>query len=49
MTPAARVRYIYLDAARMERAQQIFLPLMESADDKAAMVVIRARERKATC
>jgi hypothetical protein len=48
MTPQARVRDIYLDAARMERAQQIFLPLMESADDKAAMVVIRAQERKAT-
>jgi hypothetical protein len=47
-TPQARVRDIYLDAARMERAQQIFLPLMESADDKAAMVVIRAQERKAT-
>jgi hypothetical protein len=48
MTPAARVRHIYLDAARMERAQQIFLPLMEGADDKAAMIVIRAQERKAT-
>ncbi|HZZ21997.1 MAG TPA: hypothetical protein VFE60_05205 [Roseiarcus sp.] len=48
MTPAARVRDIYLDAARMERAQQIFLPLMEGTDDKAAMIVIRAQERKAT-
>jgi hypothetical protein len=48
MTPAARVRDIYLDAARMERAQQIFLPLMEGADDKAAMIVIWAQERRAT-
>jgi hypothetical protein len=48
MTPAARVRGIFIDAARMERAQQIFLPLMEGADDKAAMIVIPAQERKAT-
>jgi hypothetical protein len=38
----------YLDAARLERIQQVFIPLVESADDKAAMVVIRAQERKAT-
>jgi hypothetical protein len=48
MTPAARVRDIFVDAARMERAQLVFLPLMEGADDKAAMIVIRAQERKAT-
>jgi hypothetical protein len=48
MTPQARVRGIYLDAARLERIQQVFVPLVESADDKAAMVVIRAQERKAT-
>ncbi|HEY1864297.1 MAG TPA: hypothetical protein VGG77_11565 [Roseiarcus sp.] len=48
MTPAARVRGIYLDAARLERIQQVFIPLVESADDKAAMVIIRAQERKAT-
>jgi hypothetical protein len=27
MTPAARVRAIYLDAARLEHIQQVFLPL----------------------
>jgi hypothetical protein len=48
MTPAARVRDIWVQAERMERAQQIFLPLMEGADDKAAMIVIRAQERRAT-
>jgi transcriptional regulator len=48
MTPAARVRGIYIDAARLERIQQVFIALVESADDKAAMVVIRAQERKAT-
>jgi hypothetical protein len=48
MTPAARVRGIFVDAARMERIQQVFLPLMDNADDKAAMVIIRAQERKAT-
>jgi hypothetical protein len=48
MTPAARVRDIFVDAARMERAQLVFLPLMEGADDKAAMIVIKAQERKAT-
>jgi hypothetical protein len=48
MTPAARVRGIYLDAARLERIKQVFIPLVESADDKAAMVIIRAQERKAT-
>jgi hypothetical protein len=39
MTPAARVRGIYIDAARLERIQQVFIPLVESADDKAAMVI----------
>jgi hypothetical protein len=48
MTPAARVRGIYIDAARLERIQQVFIPLVESVDDKAAMVIIRAQERKAT-
>lgn len=28
----------------MERAQQIFVPLMERANDKAAMIVIRAQD-----
>jgi hypothetical protein len=46
--PAARVRGIYIDAARLERIQQVFIPLVESADDKAAMVIMRAQERKAT-
>jgi hypothetical protein len=48
MTPAARVRGIFIDAARLERIQQVFIPLVESADDKAALVVIRAQERKST-
>jgi hypothetical protein len=48
MTPAARVRSIYIDAARLERIQQVFLPLVESADDKAALTIIRAQERSAT-
>jgi hypothetical protein len=48
MTPAARVRSIYIDAARLERIQQVFLPLIESADDKAALTIIRAQERSAT-
>ena len=48
MTPAARVRDIWVQAERMERAQQIFLPLMEGADDKAAMIVIKAQEGRAT-
>jgi hypothetical protein len=43
MTPAARVRSIYIDAARLEGIQQVFLPLVESADDKAALTIIRAR------
>jgi hypothetical protein len=47
MTPVARVRSIYIDAARLERIQQVFLPLVESADDKAALTIIRAQERSA--
>jgi hypothetical protein len=34
MTPAARVRGIFIDAARLERIQQVFIPLVESADDQ---------------
>jgi hypothetical protein len=37
-----------LRSARPERIQQVFIPLVESADDKAAMIVIKAQERKAT-
>ena len=48
MTPQARVRSIYLDAARLERIQQVFYPLMEGGDDRAAQVIIRAQERSAT-
>jgi hypothetical protein len=46
MTPAARVRSIYIDAARLERIHRFFL--VESADDKAALTIIRAQERSAT-
>jgi hypothetical protein len=42
------VRGIFIDAARLERIQQVFISLVEGADDKAAMVIIRAQERKAT-
>jgi hypothetical protein len=48
LTPAARLRGIFIDAARLEHIQQVFIPLVESGDDKAAMVIIRAQERKAT-
>ena len=48
MTPQARVRGIYLDAARLERIQQVFYPMMEGGDDKAAQVIIKAQERAAT-
>jgi hypothetical protein len=48
LTPAARVRSIYLDGARLERIQQVFYPLMEEGDDRAARVIIRAQERAAT-
>jgi hypothetical protein len=48
MTPQARVWSIYIDVARLQRIQQVFIPLVESVDDKAAMVIIKAQERSAT-
>jgi hypothetical protein len=48
MTPQARVRSIYIDAQRLERIQQIFLTLVESADATAAQIIIKAQERAAT-
>jgi hypothetical protein len=43
-----RVRIIAVDAARCERMIQDFLPASHSRDDKAANVILKAQERKAT-
>jgi hypothetical protein len=48
LTPSARVRTIHIEAARMEVLEEAFMAPAKGGDDKAAMVVIRAQERKAT-
>ena len=41
-------RYLHRRGAAGAHIQQVFIPLVESADDKAALVVIKAQERKST-
>jgi hypothetical protein len=48
LTAQARVRQIYVEQARLESLEEAFFPAAKSGDDKAAMVIIRAQERKAT-
>jgi hypothetical protein len=48
LTPAARLRVIHVEAARMEVLEEAFMASAKGGDDKSAMVVIRAQERKAT-
>jgi hypothetical protein len=48
LSPQNRVRIIAVDAARCERMIQDFLPASHSRDDKAANVILKAQERKAT-
>jgi hypothetical protein len=48
LTPQARVRTIHLEASRMEVLEEVFMASAKAGDDRAAQVVIRAQERKAT-
>jgi hypothetical protein len=48
LTPRSRVRMIHVEQARIEMIEEAFLPAAKGGDDRAAQVVIRAQERKAT-
>ena len=48
MIPAARVRGIYIDAARLEQYEQARVTAAIGGDEKAIATAVRVQERKAT-
>jgi hypothetical protein len=48
MIPAARVRGIYIDAARLEQYEQALVTAAIGGDEKAIATAVRVQERKAT-
>ena len=48
MIPAARVRGIYIDAARLEQYEQALMTAAIGGDEKAIAPAVRVQERKAT-
>jgi hypothetical protein len=48
MIPAARVRGIYIDAARLEQYEQALATAAIGGDEKAIATAVRVQERKAT-
>ena len=46
--PAARVRGIYIDAARLEQYEQALVTAAIGGDEKAIATAVRVQERKAT-
>ena len=48
LTPQARVRSIFVDAARLERAQEAVIPAANAGDDKAINCLAKLSERRSS-
>jgi hypothetical protein len=46
LTPQARVRTIFVDAARLERAQEAVVPAANAGDDRAINCLTKLSERR---